>query len=578
MDLKRDLRVGVAIGQGTGMELAEVFERVLANIASYYSLEVQFNRSSRIYHSYSSLFSAGDDYQHIYGETMKDAADYESFCTEEALRGTCAIFRTAITAQSLYMVRQHLEAVKVEYFSLRQGSATVLLVRDQAQGFYTGSNKYDAINETLARTCQFSKRLTSRIVSYSLRRAYEMWGENAIDCVTMVYKHHLFDGIFDVWAKDLSDEHDIGIKFIQPDTMNRNLLAFGVQGHQLVIASNEYADIMQAVFLDTFDQGVQETSCAENVYLHPEMHDLSEYQTVHGSADDLMGKAKVNPSATMKAAAAILERHGSCSGVEKAMNRAIETLLRQNNATPDQGGCMTTSEFVDATLADLANQLSPSSRDKMDHPSADDVKPCVPDAARMTMGMNTALLVIDFQNDFASSLNEAAPDAASHTALLATNISRVIKSFRAQHHEVIFLRFLGDLKYQFPNWQYRDHILDRKPWCLAGTIGADFIAPVQPALGERVFDKRARFDAFLSPGFEAYLKERGYEHLVLLGLYCDVCVDTTARTAFQKGFYVTVVEDCTLGLHFPVGEWKRFASMVYGTRVLTWEKLVGMKK
>ena len=361
MNEKRVLDVGLVIGQGTGMGLAEVFERVLVNLASYHSIEVRLRPSSRIYHSYSSLLAAGADHQHIHKETMKDAAHLEEYCREEALRGTRIIFRTAITAQSLYLVRQHLEAVKVELFSRRQGSASVLLVRDQAQGFYTGSNEYDAVNETLTRTCQFSKQLTGRIVSYSLGRARQIWGEHAIDSVNMVYKYHLFDGIFDIWAKELSEEHSVKIEFIQPDTMNRNLLAFGVQKNQLVVASNEYADIMQAILLDMFDQGVQETSYAENVYLHPELHGLSEYQTVHGSADDLVGKAKVNPSATMKAAATILERHGSCDGVEKVMNQTIEALLRQNVATPDQGGNMTTSTFVDAVLADIAESLLPLS-------------------------------------------------------------------------------------------------------------------------------------------------------------------------------------------------------------------------
>ena len=501
------------------MELAEVFEKVLVNLANCHAIEVRLRRSSRIYHSYSSLLSTGDDHHHIHKDTMKDAAHYEGFCREEALRGSHAIFRTAITAQSLYLVRQHLQAVKVEHFSSCQESASVLLVRDQAQGFYTGSNEYDARNETFNHTCQFSKQLTGRIVSYALGRARHIWGEHAIDSVSMVYKHHLFDGIFDIWAKDLSAEHGVKIECIQPDTMNRNLLAFGVQGRQLVIASNEYADSMQTIFLDMFDQGVQENSYAENVYLHPEMRGLREYQTVHGSADDLVDKGKVNPSATMKAAAAILERYGSCNGVEKAMDQTIEALRMQNTAMPDQGGNMTTSTFVDAVLADLAVRSSTRSTNRTSDPSINHVKPCMPDPTRVSQGKNTALLVIDFQNDFAPLPKEDNPDAAALTASLATNISRVIDLLRAQHREVIFLRFLGDPQYQPPSWQYRDHTVDRKPWCLAGTRGADFISPVQPAPGERVFDKCACFDGFLCPGLGAYLKERGYEHLVLLGLY-----------------------------------------------------------
>jgi len=137
--------------------------------------------------------------------------------------------------------------------------------------------------------------------------------------------------------------------------MNRNLLAFGVEGKRLVIAGSEYADIMEIIFLKAFGQGPQETSYAENVYLHPELHGLSEYQTVHGSADDLVGKNMVNPSATIRAAAAILERHGGCVGTEKAMDDTLRALLQQRAVTPDQGGLLSTSEFVDLVLGSFGS-------------------------------------------------------------------------------------------------------------------------------------------------------------------------------------------------------------------------------
>ena len=90
--------------------------------------------------------------------------------------------------------------------------------------------------------------------------------------------------------------------------MNKNLLAFGVQEHQLIIAGNESADIMEVLLMDMFEHGVQETTYSENVYLPPEM---------------------VNPSATLKAAAAILEHHGLCKGTQSGMNPTIEALARQ---------------------------------------------------------------------------------------------------------------------------------------------------------------------------------------------------------------------------------------------------------
>lgn len=586
------LRVGLAVGHGTGPELADIFERFIHQLASTYSIHIKMHRSPRIYHTFQSLLAVGESQDDIYRETMEDVRHYERFCEEEAARGTRVIFRTAITAESLYLVRQHLEAIKVERFD--HAKTSVLLVRDQAQGFYTGSN--DIGEGTVSRTCHFRRDVFGRIVSYALERAAQVWDNGAINSILMVYKFHLFGGIFDSWAKELSKEYAIDIKFIQPDTMNRNLLASKVQGRQLMIAGNEYADIMQVILLDMFGQGVQETSYAENVYLHPQLHCLSEYQTVHGSADDLVGKGIVNPTATIKAAAAILERHGGCKGIEEATNRTLQTLLRQNATTPDQGGHLSTAAFVDAVLANLTMTASPTNGQlevesqlangiDTEPTSGGSLKPqpqhgttttaTQPDAHRLTMGKKSALIIIDFQNDFLTSPPSTLTPSTS--TALATRIAHLTASIRTHGLEVIFIRFHGDASHQSPAWAHRDTTQGRTPHCLANSTGADFHPLVQPAATERVFDKPALFDPFLAHGFEAYLRDQGHEHLLLAGLYADVCVDATARTAFQKGWFVTVVADCVVGLHRETGECVEFMRRVYGARVVGAEELVGMK-
>ena len=202
----------------------------------------------------------------------------------------------------------------------------------------------------MSRSCQFSKELTGRIIAYSIDRARQLWGDDAIASVSMVYKFHLFDGVFSAWAKEWSKEYGIKIEYVQPDTANRNLLAFGIRGHQLVIAGNEWADIMHVVLLNMFGQGAQETRCTENVYLHPDVYGLSEYQTVHGSADDIAGKGLVNPAATVRAAASILERNTGCKGIKAALEAALLSLRQGNIVTPDQGGDKSTNEVVDSIL------------------------------------------------------------------------------------------------------------------------------------------------------------------------------------------------------------------------------------
>ena len=54
-----------------------------------------------------------------------------------------------------------------------------------------------------------------------------------------------------------------------------------------MIVGNEHADIMEVLFLDMFGQHVQENSRSQNVFLAPSLNERAEYQTVHGSADNL---------------------------------------------------------------------------------------------------------------------------------------------------------------------------------------------------------------------------------------------------------------------------------------------------
>ncbi|MFH8342252.1 cysteine hydrolase family protein [Streptomyces sp. AM6-12] len=185
-------------------------------------------------------------------------------------------------------------------------------------------------------------------------------------------------------------------------------------------------------------------------------------------------------------------------------------------------------------------------------------------------GERTALVVVDVQNDFCTgpaALARFGGDPAVLDAAVSGTV-RAVAAARARDIEVIFVRFTGDPEHQGAAWRSRDQALGKRPKCLEGSWGAEFHR-VAPAPGERVFTKRARFDAFLGEGFEDHLRARGIGHLVFAGVYADVCVDTTARTAFQKGFHVTVLTDCTAALHLAYDDVLRFMRVVYGARTTT---------
>lgn len=337
--------IGLAVGRGTGPELAAVFERVVRELAGRCSVEVDIVRSPRVYHSYFSLRDEGGGVERIRALTEQDADHYERFCRSLAGLGATAVFRTAINAQSLYLVRQRLRALKVDLIATPDSS--LLLVRDEAQGFYTGENEH--VPGRLVRTMEFSREITEQVIAFALDRARAQWPGAAPEQVVMAYKFHLLDGALDEWVRAAGERHGVHIGLFQPDTVNRNLVEYGLSARSVIIAGNEWADIMHVMLLDRFGGQRQESRYTENVHLHPDVAGLVEYQTVHGSADDLAGRGTVNPVATVRAAAAIVARHGG-TGAVAAVERALGSLAAQGIRTPDLGGGHSTTEVVDALL------------------------------------------------------------------------------------------------------------------------------------------------------------------------------------------------------------------------------------
>ncbi|MFE0778466.1 isocitrate/isopropylmalate family dehydrogenase [Streptomyces sp. NPDC058861] len=339
--------IGLAVGHGTGPELAGVFERVLGALAAGRpgGAGVDVVRSPRLYHSYVSL-RREHDVAAVQRLTAEDADHYEAWCRELAGRGTTAVFRTAVNAQSLYLVRRRLRAVKVDL--LAADGRSLLLVRDQAQGFYTGENTH--AEGEVTRTLTFSRAITGAVVEHALERARRTWPDGRIGRILMAYKFHLLDGAFDAWVADLSERLGVRIEVFQPDTVNRNLLAHGLPDRTLLIAGNEWADIMHVMLLDRYGSDRQENRCTENVCLDPALRGLVEYQTVHGSADDLAGRDLVNPVATVRAAALVAEHHAGCEGAVAAVEAALAVLGERGVRTPDVGGRHSTGDVVDALL------------------------------------------------------------------------------------------------------------------------------------------------------------------------------------------------------------------------------------
>ena len=175
----------------------------------------------------------------------------------------------------------------------------------------------------------------------------------------------------------------------------------------------------------------------------------------------------------------------------------------------------------------------------------------------------SALLVIDMQNygcnptvGLGPMLTERHPRTAAYylprlTETVIPNVTRLVSAFRDAGREVVFTRhgpLLEDGRDMIERRRRRDvdaiAATDVPALWHRGTFEHELIEQLQPLPGELVVDKNTS-SAFNSTGIEWLLRNMGIETLVVVGMATDMCVETTARDAADRGFDVVIVEDAT---------------------------------
>jgi nicotinamidase-related amidase len=82
----------------------------------------------------------------------------------------------------------------------------------------------------------------------------------------------------------------------------------------------------------------------------------------------------------------------------------------------------------------------------------------------------------------------------------------------------------------------------------AGTRGSETLREVQ-RFGERIVEipgKRG-LNAFSNTDLDDLFKRRGITTVALAGVKTSLCIDSTGRSAYEKGYKVLILSDCTAG-------------------------------
>lgn len=163
--------------------------------------------------------------------------------------------------------------------------------------------------------------------------------------------------------------------------------------------------------------------------------------------------------------------------------------------------------------------------------------------------MKTAVLLIGYQNDYFAQ-DGILKDVVEESSKVTNIIENTVKLI--EHlDEVLFI--------STPIIFSKDYEELVEPVGILKTI-ADVGAFKKGTKGAKTIDEILQFgnkiveipgkiglNAFANTRLDEYLKENNIEHLILTGTVASICIDSTGRSAFEKGYKVTMLTDCISG-------------------------------
>lgn len=147
--------------------------------------------------------------------------------------------------------------------------------------------------------------------------------------------------------------------------------------------------------------------------------------------------------------------------------------------------------------------------------------------------MSNALVMIDLQNDYfpGGAMELVGSDTAARRA------KELLTAFRKRGLLVIHIQHIS--------------LKPGATFFIPGSPGTDIHPLVLPEKGELVFQKSLP-NSFRDTSLLYHLDKEDITHLTIAGMMTHMCIDTTVRAAFDRGFSCTVAHDAcaTLDLSF----------------------------
>jgi len=161
----------------------------------------------------------------------------------------------------------------------------------------------------------------------------------------------------------------------------------------------------------------------------------------------------------------------------------------------------------------------------------------------------TALVLIEYQNEFTSEggvLHGAVSAVMDKTGMLAKTVG-LVQAARAagvtiMHAPITFAAGYGELS-RHP-YGILKGVVDGNAF-VKGTWGAAIVDDLAPQEGDIVIEGKRGLDTFASTNLDFILRSKGIETVIIGGFLTNCCVESTMRSAYENGYRVITLTDCT---------------------------------
>lgn len=225
----------------------------------------------------------------------------------------------------------------------RFDNVDIVVVRENTEDLYAGIERQVDV-DTAESIKIITRKASTRIAKFAFDYAVKN-NRKEVCVVTKANIMKLSDGLFlECFRKVAKDYPQIKTREILVDNLCMQLVQNPEQFDVLVLP-NLYGDIVSDLCAGLIG-GLGVAQGANIGY------DCAVFEPVHGSAPDIKGQNKANPTALLLSAIEMLRYIGETTYAEK-IEKALFKTLKDGDCTVDLGGTLSTIDFADAVIRNL---------------------------------------------------------------------------------------------------------------------------------------------------------------------------------------------------------------------------------